>query len=301
MALAGELLDRVAVERMINGMARAFVAVLAATAVTVGCREVVAPPLPAGSEQFVPPPAYRLWWQMVESCSARTAPFESVSWYVIPGATQLSATEPDLQGEWFSGGNRIVLAGRFQLDGQLVRHEMLHALLGAHASNHPRDEFLGRCAGVVVCEGQCLRDAGAAPAPPEGTPIVPPDSLEIGAEITPAAPSASAEGGHFALTLTARNPTNHAVIVLLPSRSPFIRPVTFSYVLHVEGLSVQNNVRVLDASETLFAPGEIKRQAFDFHVGDDAATGGLPVGDVFVVGAFGSHEMAIPFAFLISP
>ena len=238
---------------------------------------------------------------MVESCSARTAPFDNVSWYVIPGATRLSATEPDVQGEWFSGGNRIVLAGSFQLDGSLVRHEMLHALLGAHASDHPRDEFLGRCAGVVVCEGQCLRDAGAPPSPPEGTPVVPPDSLDIGAEITPAAPGASVAGGYFALTLTARNPTSHAVVVLLPSSSLFVRAVTFSYILHAAGFSVQNNVRINDASQLLFAPGETKRQVFDFHVGDDAPTGGLPVGDVDVVGAFGSHGMATPFHFSISP
>lgn len=286
----------------IGGVARRLLGLLAAGAVTLGCGDVVAAPLPPGSEQIAPPPAYRLWWQMVESCSARTAPFERVSWYVIPGAAQLSATQPDVQGEWFPDGNRIVLAGKFQLAGPLVRHEMLHALLGAHASDHPRDEFLGRCGGVVVCEGECLKDAGVPTSPPEGTPVVPPDSLDLGAEITPAAPSASAAGGYFALTLTARNPTSHAMLVLLRSSAPlFVRPVTFSYLLAVGSLSVQNNVRVMDASEVLFAPGETKRQVFDFHVGDDATTGGLPVGDARVVGAFGSHAMATAFHFSIVP
>lgn len=290
-----------ATDQKIGDVARAILALLAAAAVTLGCRDVVVPPLPVGSEQFAPPPAYRMWWQMVESCSARTAPFESVSWYVIPGATQLSATQPDLQGEWFSSGDRIVLAGEFQLAGPLVRHEMLHALLGAHASRHPRDEFLGRCAGVVACEGECLQDGGVPPSAPEGTVVVPPDSLEIGAEITPAAPGASVDGGYFALTLSARNPTSHPVLALLPSRSLFVRSVTFSYVLDVAGFTVQNNVRLRDATEVLFAPGETKRQVFDFHVGDDVAAGGLPVGDVRVVGAFGSHGMAAPFHFSISP
>ena len=100
---------------------------------------------------------------------------------------------------------------------------------------------------------------------------------------------------------TARNPANHSVIVLVPSKSLFIPPVSFSYIIRDNGFTVQHNLRVGDASTTLFAPGETKRQVFDFHVGDDAATGGLPVGDVDVMGAFGSQQMASPFHFSISP
>jgi hypothetical protein len=47
---------------------------------------------------------------------------------------------------------------------------------------------------------------------------------------------------------------------------------------------------VLDASSVTFAPGETKRQLFDFSIGNDLPSRQLPPGAYTVVGAYGSHR-----------
>jgi hypothetical protein len=47
---------------------------------------------------------------------------------------------------------------------------------------------------------------------------------------------------------------------------------------------------VLDASVVTFAPGEIKRQYFDFSIGNNLPARRLPPGTYSVVGAYGSNR-----------
>ena len=230
----------------------------------LACNEVTA--LPPGSRPFVPPPEYRLWWSMTEACSGLHGSFSSVDWYVVPGTTELPGTHGEYQGEWFVQGNRISLASAQQFDGSLVRHEMLHSLLGV--DGHPRNQFLDRCAGTVVCERECIRDASPFPDAPAATPIVPASSLEIGLELLPRPTSATAYDGYFGLIVTAHNPADHAVVVRLPPYGSGNLGVSFSYSMgsHADD-GVGTFVVAYDPQALFFRPGETKHQIFDMRIG----------------------------------
>jgi hypothetical protein len=255
-------------------------------ALALACEEVTA--LPPGSQSFVPPPEYRLWWSMTEACSGLHGSFSSVDWYVVPGTTDLPGTHGEYQGEWFVQGNRISLASAEQFDGSLVRHEMLHALLGV--DGHPRSEFLDRCAGTVVCVEECMEAAGPFTDPPAETPSVSASTLQVGVELEPDPTSAAAYDGYFGLVVTAHNPADHAVIVRLPPYGDDNLGVGFLYLL---GTDTTNGVGTFalayDKQVTFFRPGETKRQIFDLRIGQ-VHDGNLSPGNYLVVGSYGGHD-----------
>ena len=257
-------------------------------ALALACEEVTA--LPPGSQSFVPPPEYRLWWSMTEACSGLHGSFSSVDWYVVPGTTELPGTHGEYQGEWFVQGNRISLASAEQFDGSLVRHEMLHALLGV--DGHPRNEFLDRCAGTVVCVEECMHDAGAFPDAPAGTPIVSASTLQIGVELQPTPTSATEYDGYFALIVTAHNSADHAVIVRLPPYGDDNLGVSFSYLM---GTDDQNGVGTFvlayDPQAVFFRPGETKHQVFDMRIGNEYQ-GNIEPGNYIAFGAFANVKGA---------
>src|SRR6476620_10570487 len=99
-----------------------------------------APTLPEGSLEFTIPAFYQTWWHLTEACSGRSSSLSNVKFYVVLGVDLF-----DLNGQLVAGYsvplfNRIVLAGGVVSDGPSVRHEMLHLLLGAGVSGHPRSE-----------------------------------------------------------------------------------------------------------------------------------------------------------------
>ena len=265
-------------------------------AIATACHDRLTAVLPAGSEPFSAPAAYRLWWQMAETCSGRTASFDRVQWYVVPGASSLSSTDTGLQGEWFADGNRIVLAGESQLDGSLVRHEMLHSLLGPAAANHPRDQFLGRCGGVVACDERCVADAGPPVKLASNTSVVSGDSMDLGVEVMPTVPSLSSYDGYFALSITAHNPAAHAVIVRL-------RDLDFTYRYHIRGpsLAIDGAGSPVDVGAIEFAPGETKRYTFDMTAVGNPAFPQIPPQELRVTGAFAGHEMTTPVRVTVAP
>ena len=118
-------------------------------------------PLPSNAVSYTPPAVYTRWWAMVEGCSGLSGALAWVSWYKVPGSAVL------LNGRWVSEywsarGNFVVIPESLADDATGVRHEMLHALIADPShSRHPRDQFLGRCAGVVDCGKDCARDAGS--------------------------------------------------------------------------------------------------------------------------------------------
>jgi hypothetical protein len=270
---------------------------LALAAFGPACAEVFA--LPAGSESFDPPAEYQLWWSMTESCSGLRGSLSDIDWFVVPGVETLPESQNQYAGEWFEHGNRIVLAGNSEFDGGLVRHEMLHALV--RASNHPRMQFLERCAGYVFCASECTRDAEPAPVPPVGTPVVSPNTLEIGIELQPAPVNPSNFGGYFTFIVTAHNPANHAVITDL-SPPPGNRGISFSYVLITDAhlLTGSNFTVAYDSEETYFRAGETKRAVFDLFVGE-YLRGGLGPGSYTAYGYFGNAISSSPTMFVISP
>ncbi len=262
-------------------------ALLLATAFLLACEGPSAPVLVDGAQRFQPPPVYQLWWEMTQECSASRGLFARVRWYYVPGAQTLQVNGQRVQGYWTSG-NVIVLAETAMLNGPLVRHEMLHSL--QDGAGHPREFFLGRCAGVVVCEGGCVDDAEPLPPADPSAVRVGPEALEIGIQTRPQIPSPTLYDGYFTVTVTARNPRNEPVIVTLPPTT-FGEPATsFEYRVETGAGGVAGSVQAWDAGVTRFAPGETKRQVFDFHLykpGTDE--GGFGSGTYRFVGAFGGR------------
>lgn len=143
-----------------------------------------------------------MWWQLTEACSGVTGDFASVRWYEVPHASQIVVDGRAVQGYWWSEDNRIVLASSEVLQGQLVRHEMLHALTGA---GHSHEYFIKRCGGVVVCEADCLTEAGDTPDPPIDAPTINPSELSVESSVVPSDALISTDSGWAAITITARN------------------------------------------------------------------------------------------------
>lgn len=108
--------------------------------------EPSSPSIPAGAVAFSPSPAFRDWWLATESCAGLSGSFSSVEWFVIPGVETFDpGTGTQVVGMWSrgAGGTRITLAGAWQGSEFVVRHEMLHALIGQ--SGHPALYFEIRC------------------------------------------------------------------------------------------------------------------------------------------------------------
>jgi hypothetical protein len=225
--------------------------------------------LPPGAERFTPPAVYRQWWALTEACSGRQGSFEAVQWYVLPNVSTLLFDDGTaVNAAWERKGNRILLtAGTDGLyAGDLVRHEMLHALL--QDGGHPRDAYIGRCGGIVVCTTGCDAGPASAPAPDPAALAVDPAALEIGVEVatTPASPPDTVR--YVMMIVTARNPSAESWRVSLAPSGDAGAPGSFSYKLEntAIGEQVWYDMRADAPEVTRFAAGETKRFIFDFWV-----------------------------------
>jgi hypothetical protein len=261
--------------------------VLAASLMLTFCDRLVDPPLPSDAEQFSPPAVYSQWWNMTQACSEKSGSLSSVSWYKTDEALHDPRNGEELSGYWSSASNRIVLKSTAMLDGSVVRHEMLHALL--QAGSHPRTEFLGKCAGTVACAGGCITEAGPYPPPPE-TPIeIGQDLLDLTVGIEPRSPAASSSR-FFSVTVFAHNRSTHWAKAA-PLLDPNDTLLTFGYELRgagIGGSTVDGIAR--DPSDRIFAPGESKRMVFDFMIGDAAFGQQILPGDYTVRGRFSEYS-----------
>jgi hypothetical protein len=259
---------------------------LALTLCGIACSETTA--LPSGNVQYSAPPPYELWWSLVEACSGRTASLADVKWYVVPGVDTISDGTDEVSGYWSSDHNRVVLAGNLQYNGPLVRHEMLHALL--RNPSHSRNEFLDRCAGVVHCGTDCLKDAGTAPEPDADTPRVPPDSIDLGIELTPITPGVNTFSGYFTLAVTARNAADHPVIVTLQPPRDGNPSVSFTCQIIGQGSNLSFTEWAWDPAVTYFAAGETKRMLFDLAEGTSPGVANIGLGTFTLRAAFGERH-----------
>lgn len=260
--------------------------IVAAQLIVLACSDASGPGLPADAEQFSPPPVYSTWWQMTQACSGLTGSLASVTWYKTSKEVTDTHTGDVIAGYWVPGSNQIVLNSLAMLDGGTVRHEMLHAL--RQKGGHPRDQFLGKCAGVVACEDACVADAGAYPPPPQ-TPIQGTvDSIEVTLDIEPHVPTRSIDEGRFSITVLTRNKTARWMTVT-PASTVSASNQTFS--LDVNGVNGANafNELGIDPSQTIFAPGETKRRVFDLVIGDYPFGNQLLPGDYVARGAFAGY------------
>jgi hypothetical protein len=101
--------------------------------------------LPLGAVALAAPPVYQLWQRSTEDCSGLTADFSTTKFYVVPGVSTFSTEDGPKVGLWSREGktNRIVIAGNYVEHEMVVRHEMLHELLGHEG--HPAEYFINRC------------------------------------------------------------------------------------------------------------------------------------------------------------
>jgi hypothetical protein len=239
--------------------------------------------LPDGSETFHPPEVYQQWWRITESCSGISGDFAHVKWYQVPGASQFDIGEGvAANGAWTRDGNKIIIAGDAALDGDLVRHEMLHALL--RVSGHPRDAFIGHCDGTVVCTDQCIRDGGEAPPSDPSADTVSPAALEIGTTVVPSSPASTINGGNFMMVISAHNKFSTPVVVNLPNQSPSI---TYSFLIYNRFVSSQAITLGETPDATRFAPLETKHFIFDFHLSSGDTRYDLAPGSYTMIGQYG--------------
>src|SRR6266545_1705812 len=255
-----------------------------------------APALPDSAVKFTSPVFYQTWWNLTEACSGRSASMSKVNWYVVPGVNLF-----DLNGELVSRysvatSNRIVLAGNVVGEGPSVRHEMLHQLLGAGVTGHPRSEFVGKCGGTVYCSSKCVNDGGSVPARDPAAISLSPGQLDISVEVIPANPSLQNDDGRIAMTVLAANRSGRAADVTLPGSDA----IGFSFTLtNDKGLLWWIGVTATTPETTRFAAGEVKRYVFDFRI-EDFDFGpfppgpGLPPGTYSFAGAYGGTWASNP-------
>ena len=271
-------------------------------AALTACHHLVAPPLPPTAVRLSPPPiVYERWWKMVETCSALTGHLSDVNWYYVPDVNRVSDGQEMTDGYWSKGGNQIVLPGNEVFDGEVVRHEMLHALL--QTAGHPRKTFLDACGGVAGCESDpsCIQDAGKPPDVDPATQSVFPSALEVSALLSPAQPTSSIDGGFFTYTVYTHNAANYPIVVTLPVQPGAEFPIAYPYTIRGAG-AYSGAFLALDQSRTYFRPGETKQQVFDFGIGPAGAVPfsrvfgrglsgiALPGGTYTFQGAFGDHR-----------
>ncbi len=92
---------------------------------------------PEGDVPMEPPAVYREWWAKTEACSGRTGNFDRLRWSVVEGRS-FPCSSGECAGHWRSD-HHIYLAGDWVMDEMVVRHEMLHDLLGR--PGHPDPPF----------------------------------------------------------------------------------------------------------------------------------------------------------------
>ena len=101
--------------------------------------------LPEGAVQIEAPVTYGTWWFKTEACAQLTGRMDKVTWYVVPGVSTFQTESGEKVGFWTKSpeGTRIILAGDYRDHELVVRHEILHELLGREG--HPEPYFRDRC------------------------------------------------------------------------------------------------------------------------------------------------------------
>jgi hypothetical protein len=260
------------------------VAALILTALTA-CRDTTMPqpfPLPSDAIEFTAPAIYRVWWSEVERCSGRTAPLTGVRWYLSPREFLEFPGKSFVGGYYDHGGRRIVLASAARSNGETVRHEMLHALLGPRGG-HPREPFLEQCTEFVGCGADCVLEAGPAPPSLATAVRVTRETLLLGLTSASDTVRQSDDDAYFRATILVTNPLRQTIIVDVPSPDAG-PPPSFGYDIGDDRQSISYSDRVWDVTTLRFGPGETKRRHLDFKASD------LLVGENRVTGAFAGRN-----------
>jgi len=119
--------------------------VIASLACSCAVVEASGPVLPLGAVQVAAPPEYAEWHRKTTTCSGLSGEFRELQWYVVPGVSTFATSRGPQVGMWENRGgiHRIIIAGQYAGNEMVVRHEILHALLGR--AGHPASYFVSRC------------------------------------------------------------------------------------------------------------------------------------------------------------
>ena len=96
---------------------------------------------PGDDSPLTPPAAYREWWAKTEACSGLSGDFDRIQWSEVPGYG-FKCSSGTCAGHW-EPGHKIYLAQDWKMNEMVVRHEMLHDLVGH--SGHPDPPFGSPC------------------------------------------------------------------------------------------------------------------------------------------------------------
>ncbi|HET9514345.1 MAG TPA: hypothetical protein VFO95_10510 [Gemmatimonadales bacterium] len=117
-----------------------------ALAVIGGCTPTEpSSPLPVGAVAFAPPSGYTVWFDRTEGCAGLSGHMETIQWYVVPEVETFMTDQGEKVGMWARRGDQevIIIAGNYVNHEMVVRHEMLHSLLGQRG--HPVEYFEQKC------------------------------------------------------------------------------------------------------------------------------------------------------------
>jgi hypothetical protein len=107
--------------------------------------QAMAGPDPEGAIPLPAPAVYAAWFARTEACAGLRGDPARIEWLVVPGVETFPTEAGPKHAMWTRRGDRhrIVLAGNYVQHEMVVRHEMLHALLGR--GGHPAEYFEARC------------------------------------------------------------------------------------------------------------------------------------------------------------
>jgi hypothetical protein len=241
---------------------------------STACQDFLGTEFPEQAVAISPPAHFRVWWEVIESCTGRRVPFSAIDWYKTDW---LTVRGDHAGGVWYEKGNRIVMANSYIGDGFVVRHEMLHAILGMGA--HPPDMFRVACADEVAC-GRGCRDSTALSESVE----IAVDQLQVKADFFPASPSISEHGQRAVVVVHVRNPTIRKVFVPASRFAQSGCAVGFQ-ISSTKLDRVEQRCRYLNYhpgdGRVYFTPGENRRMVFEvdlsIHMNGLASVGPEPV------------------------
>lgn len=215
------------------------------------------------------PAQYSGWWSLVEECSEQRARLSDVTWWVLP-----RDADPEAPARYYSRDHAIVLPEGEEVHGDLVRHEMLHAILaGRRVSGHPKGFFEARCGGVVSCNGSCLDEVGGPPGV-DGIAAARVADMSVGVRAEPSTVSlSSGTMGCTTIVVTARNESAAPRVLDLGEQT------AFEWVIegHVGGSggspSPPNDIVVLPPGAARRYVADCPRPIREFTVGDYLLSG----------------------------
>jgi hypothetical protein len=174
--------------------------ILATSAFAVASCSLWESNFPEAAVVFRPPAQYRIWWDILESCSGRRGDFDGITWFKAPYG-EIKSDGHTAFAAWYENGNRIALSRDMEWP-ELVRHEMLHAVL--QDGSHPDAYFKGRCGDFVMCGRDC-----PGPSVPDNPIPIALGDVSVDVEVFPKVPSLSRHEGNVTFVVKVTNTTSH--------------------------------------------------------------------------------------------